>query len=86
MKVDGETEEEMFFFTDAKKMERGLVDTSRIKPEKFWLIASLELLASLVAVKLDGFGAQCWIRGKTVNLGNSYAVAKWMSAKFPLTC
>ena len=55
------------------------------------LNASLELLATLVAVKLwmpynpKGSSAKCWIRGKTDNLGNSYAVAKWMSTKFPLT-
>ena len=55
------------------------------------LIASLELLATLVAVKLwmpcnpKGSSAKCWVRGKTDNLGNSYAVAKWMSTKFPLT-
>ena len=41
------------------------------------LIASLELLATLAAVKLwmpcnpKGSSAKCWIRGKTDNLGNS---------------
>jgi hypothetical protein len=45
----------------------------------------------MVAVKLwmscnpKGLSAKCWIRGKTDNFGNSYAVAKWMSTKFPLT-
>ena len=29
--------------------------------------------------------AKCWIRGKTDNLGNAYAISKWMSTKFPLT-
>ena len=63
--------------------------TLRKDPKR--LIASLELLATLVATKLwmpentRGTNAKCWIRGKTDNLGNSYAVAKWMSTKFPLT-
>ena len=55
------------------------------------VIATLELLASLIAVKLwmpehnRHTAAKCWIRGKTDNLSNTFAVSKWMSTKFPLT-
>eukprot|EP00435_Cladocopium_sp_Y103_P022415 s1608_g5.t1 len=55
------------------------------------IIASLELLASLVAVKLwmppsdRRSEAVCWLRGKTDNQSNTYALSKWMSTKFPLT-
>lgn len=55
------------------------------------VIASLELLASLVAVKLwaprEGRKnmATCFLRGKTDNQSNTYALSKWMSTKFPLT-
>ena len=63
--------------------------TLRKDPKR--LIASLELLATLIAIKLwmpknpKGSNAKCWIRGKTDNLGNAYAITKWMSTKFPLT-
>ena len=55
------------------------------------IIASLELLASLVAVKLWGpkegqrSSATCFLRGKTDNQSNTYALSRWMSTKFPLT-
>ena len=55
------------------------------------VIASLELLATLVAVRLwtEGLGhpglGTCWIRAGTDNQGNTYAVNKLMSTKFPLT-
>ena len=55
------------------------------------IIAALELLASLVAVKLwmpttEGTtDAVCWIKGKTDNQSNTYAISRWMSTKFPLT-
>ena len=55
------------------------------------VIATLELLASLVAVKLwmprdrKHVYAEGWLRGNTDNLANTYAVSKWMSTKFPLT-
>ena len=55
------------------------------------VIAMLEPLASLIAVKLwmpshdKHTAAKCWIRGKTDNLSNTFAVSKWMSTKFPLT-
>ena len=55
------------------------------------VIATLELLASLIAVKLwmpedsRNLQATCWLRGMTDNLANTFAVSKWMSTKFPLT-
>ena len=55
------------------------------------VIASLELLATLIAVRLwakesqGGSKGVCWIKAGTDNLGNIYAVNKWMSTKFPLT-
>ena len=55
------------------------------------IIAALELLASLVAVKLwmphtsEASDATCWIRGNTDNQSNTYAISRWMSTKFPLT-
>ena len=55
------------------------------------VIASLELLASLAAVKLwapkgkQRRMATCFLRGKTDNQSNTYALSKWMSTKFPLT-
>ena len=66
-------------------------DWLKLKKDPKRLIASLELLATLIAVKLwmpsgtKGLKARCLIRGKTDNLGNAYAVSKWMSTKFPLT-
>ena len=55
------------------------------------VIAALELLATLIAARLwakdlpKGSRGKCWIKGKTDNLSNSYAVSKWMSTKYPLT-
>ena len=55
------------------------------------VIASLELLATLVATRLwakglrKGARGTCWIKAGTDNLSNSYAVSKWMSTKYPLT-
>ena len=60
-----------------------------LKKDPKRVIATLELLASLVAVKLwmpesrDPIKAVCWLKGMTDNLGNT--VSKWMSTKFPLT-
>ena len=116
LKVEGEVEEELLFFTDARATEDGAwiggyqqdkhgkilawfseeitadwASWLKLRKDPKRLIASLELLATLVAVKLwmphfpKGSKAKCWIRGKTDNLGNSYAIAKWMSTKFPLT-
>eukprot|EP00435_Cladocopium_sp_Y103_P075019 s47_g53.t1 len=62
-----------------------------IKKDPKRVIAALELLATLVAVRLwakelnPGGRGCCWIRGGTDNLSNSYAVSKWMSTKYPLT-
>eukprot|EP00435_Cladocopium_sp_Y103_P066703 s951_g29.t1 len=61
------------------------------KKDRKRVIATLELLASLVAVKLwmptdqGHVKATCWLKGKTDNLGNTFAISKWMSTKFPLT-
>ena len=55
------------------------------------VIAALELLATLVAVRLWANGLQkggkgrCWVRAGTDNQGNSYAVSRLMSTKYPLT-
>ena len=53
------------------------------------VIAALELLATLVAVKLWGGRFPGGLKGKmkafTDNRGNSFALAKGMSTKFPLT-
>ena len=55
------------------------------------IIAALELLATLIAVRLwaphsdkPGRGA-AWVRAGTDNQSNSYAVSKMMSTKYPLT-
>ena len=55
------------------------------------VIASLELLATLVAVRLwadpgsGGKRGKCWIKAGTDNQSNTYSISKWMSTKFPLT-
>ena len=53
------------------------------------MIAALELLATLVAVKLWGTrvggGMTACLKAFTDNKGNSFAVVKGMSTKFPLT-
>eukprot|EP00435_Cladocopium_sp_Y103_P048779 s1206_g14.t1 len=74
------------FFTDARASD----EDARIgggSPKR--VIAALELLATLVAVKLWGRGASGNIKGKmrayTDNKGNSFALCKGMSTKFPLT-
>ena len=63
----------------------------KLKKDPKRIIAALELLATLVATKLwmpkDGIsrGATCWLRGKTDNQSNTFALTKFMSTKFPLT-
>ena len=63
----------------------------KLKRDPKRIIAALELLASLVAVKLwmppsqQHSEAVCWLKGKTDNQSNTYALTKWMSTKFPLT-
>ena len=55
------------------------------------VIAALEMLATLIAVRLWAKGlpvggkGKCWVKGSTDNLSNAYAVSKWMSTKYPLT-
>ena len=55
------------------------------------IIASLELLATLVAVRLwtgnNGTKSNgvCWVKAGTDNQSNTYAVSKMMSTKYPLT-
>lgn len=59
-------------------------DTQRV-------IAALELLGSIVAIKVfsdrweHGAAAGCSVTGATDNRGNSFAVTKMMSTKWPLT-
>ena len=63
----------------------------KLKRDPKRIIAALKLLASLVAVKLwmppsqQHSEAVCWLKGKTDNQSNTYALTKWMSTKFPLT-
>ena len=53
------------------------------------VIAALELLATLIAVKLWGgqlgTSARAYLKAFTDNRGNSFALVKGMSTKFPLT-
>ena len=62
-----------------------------VKGDPKRVIAALELLATLIAARLwardlpKGGRGKCWVKGKTDNLSNSYAVSKWMSTKYPLT-
>lgn len=55
------------------------------------MVAALELFATLIATKLwmprtGGVReATCWLRGKTDNQSNTFALSKFMSTKFPLT-
>ena len=75
----------------SEEVKEDWADWLRLRKDPKRLIASLELLATLVAIKLWApvgnreVRAKCWIRGKTDNLGNAYAISKWMSTKFPLT-
>jgi len=88
-------------FLESKEGEIRSWFSEKIEPEWApWLfvknnpkrvIASLELLATLVAVRLwtkdlgTASAGTCWIRAGTDNQGNTYAVNKLMSTKFPLT-
>ena len=62
-----------------------------VKKDPKRVIAALELLATLVAVKLWvlnlelGESGRCMVHGGTDNLGNTYALSKSMSTKYPLT-
>ena len=72
-------------------MERSWADWLFVENDLKRIIASLELLATLVAVRLwsGNLGSRsrgvCWIRAGTDNQSNTYAVSKMMSTKFPLT-
>ena len=94
------------FFTDAKATSDGawiggyIVDgngSEESLPIFFYkrdlkrTIAALEMLATLVALKLwsrvskQKSFSTVWIRGRTDNQSNTAALKKWMSTKFPLT-
>ena len=75
----------------SEKVEKDWAPWLFVRKDPKRVIASLELLATLVAVQLwakesqRGSKGVCWIKAGTDNLGNTYAVNKWMSTKFPLT-
>ena len=65
-----------------ERVERSWADWLFVKNDLKRIIVSLELLATLVAVRSREV---CWIRTGTDNQSNTYAVSKMMSTKFPLT-
>ena len=75
----------------SEKIEREWATWLFVKNDLKRIIASLELLATLVAVRLwtDNNGAKsngvCWVKAGTDNQSNTYAVSKMMSTKYPLT-
>ena len=74
----------------SEKLERSWADWLFVKKDVKRIIASLELLATLVAVRLWTNGSSkskgvCWIKAGTDNQSNTYAVSKMMSTKYPLT-
>ena len=75
----------------AEEVTSGWADWIFVKRDRKRLIASLELLGTLVALKLwleriplRSRGV-CQVYGGTDNQGNSYAISKCMSTKYPLT-
>eukprot|EP00435_Cladocopium_sp_Y103_P070380 s20_g35.t1 len=74
----------------SEEIDADWADWLRYRQDPKRVIASLELLASLIALKLwmpEGsrdLSAKCWIREMMDNLSNTFAVAKFMSTKFPL--
>ena len=73
----------------SEKIERSWADWLFVKKDLKRIIASMELLATLVAVRLwtktDGrSNGVCWIRAGTDNQSNTYATSKMMSTKYPL--
>ena len=75
----------------AEEINGAWADWLLIKKDRKRLIASLELLGSLIALKLwlprartDSKGI-CQIYGGTDNQGNSYALSRCMTTKYPLT-
>jgi len=75
----------------SEEVPRSWADWMTYKRDPKRVIATLELLASVVAVKLwmpqgrEHIKATCCLKGMTDNLGNTFAISKWMSTKFPLT-
>ena len=75
----------------SEKVERSWADWLFVKKDLKRNIATLELLATLVAVRLwtgkNGSRSRgvCWIKAGTDNQSNSYAISKMMSTKYPLT-
>ena len=73
----------------SEKIERSWADWLFVKKDLKRIIASLELLATLVAVRLwtktdSRSNGVCWIRAGTDNQSNTYAISKMMSTKYPL--
>ena len=75
----------------SEEVTSGWADWIMVKRDRKRLIASLELLGTLVALKLwlpaislHGKGI-CQVYGGTDNQKNSYAISKCMSTKYPLT-
>ena len=75
----------------AEQVEGSWADWIFVRKDKKRLIASLELLGTLVALKLwlphtpQGAKGVCQIYGGTDNQGNSYAISRCMSTRYPLT-
>ena len=75
----------------SEKIDRGWAEWLFVKKDLKRIIASLELLATLIAIRLwagrDGSRSKgvCWVRAGTDNQSNTYAVSKMMSTKYPLT-
>ena len=75
----------------SEKIERSWAEWLFVKKDLKRIIASLELLATLIAVRLwagrNGAKSKgvCWVRAGTDNQSNTYAVSKMMSTKYPLT-
>ena len=63
-----------------RRFLQNCADWLKLRKDPKRLIASLELLATLAAVKIwtpvgtREAKAKCWIRGKADNLGNAYAL------------
>lgn len=74
----------------SERLDKDWAKWMLVKKDPKRVIATLELLATLVAVKLwtpnlkHGSKGSCLIKAGTDNLGNTYAVSKWMSTKYPL--
>ncbi len=74
----------------SEKLQRSWAEWLFAKKDLKRIIAPLELLATLVAVRLwtgnNGTSkGVCWVRAGTDNQSNTFAVSKMMSTKYPLT-